>query len=92
MGVEVKATEAAARPLVRACLEGLSELPVELLTPAEEDALAGIIAFKHPAFEEINRRLRAQNIHVMAQAGRMRVAIHGHNMMDKVTTRAAPER
>jgi selenocysteine lyase/cysteine desulfurase len=84
LDVGVKAIEAAARPLMQACLEGLSELPVQLLTPAEEGAMAGIIAFKHPAFEEINRRLRAQNIHIMAQAGRMRVAIHGYNTMADV--------
>lgn len=77
--VGVDAIDAHARPLVLACLDGLRRLPVEMLTPAEPDALAGIVAFRHPALDAVHRRLHAANIHVMAQAGRMRVAIHGYN-------------
>jgi selenocysteine lyase/cysteine desulfurase len=75
----VAAIDAAARPQVRACLEGLSRLPVELLTPREESALAGILAFRHPKAEEIHRQLRSHNVHVMHHAGRLRVALHGYN-------------
>jgi cysteine desulfurase / selenocysteine lyase len=52
-----------------------------MLTPANASAnqLAGIIAFRHPSMDAIQRHLHGQNIHVMAQAGRMRVAIHGYN-------------
>jgi selenocysteine lyase/cysteine desulfurase len=52
-----------------------------MLTPssATADTLAGIIAFRHPAMEAIQRQLHNSNIHVMSQAGRMRVAIHGYN-------------
>jgi cysteine desulfurase/selenocysteine lyase len=77
--VGVPAIEAAARPLVLACLEGLARLPVELLTPKDESALAGILAFRHPKSEDIQRHLQSRNIHVMHQAGRMRVALHGYN-------------
>ncbi|MCI0363235.1 MAG: aminotransferase class V-fold PLP-dependent enzyme [Phycisphaerales bacterium] len=77
--VTVSAIEAYATPLVCACLEGLKKLPVELLTPDEHRSLAGIIAFRHPRAETIHRRLREQNIHIMCQAGRMRVALHGYN-------------
>jgi len=69
------------RPLVKACLEGVRKLPVELLTPTDEQSIAGIIAFKHPAFERINHLLHERNIHIMAHAGRLRVAIHGYNTM-----------
>ena len=74
----------ATRPLVHACLEGLARLPVELLTPFEKDALAGIVAFRHPASDEINRYLHAKNVHIMAHAGRLRVSIHGYNTMADV--------
>lgn len=77
--VGVPAIDRAARPLVLACLEELRKLPVELLTPPEPDRIAGILAFRHPAAEEIHRRLRARNIHLMSHAGRLRVAIHGYN-------------
>ena len=67
------------RPLVQACLDGLRKLPVEMLTPGDAADLAGIVAFRHPAQETLVRRLHAHNIHVMGQAGRLRVAIHGYN-------------
>jgi selenocysteine lyase/cysteine desulfurase len=82
--IGVEAIDAHCRPLVRACLEGLRKLPVELLTPLEEQAIAGIIAFRHPAFERINHLLHQRNIHIMAHAGRLRVAIHGYNTMDDI--------
>lgn len=84
--VGVAAIEAAARPLVHACLEGLQRLPVTLLTPPAHESIAGILAFRHPNFEAIHRQLHDQNIHVMAQAGRVRIAIHGYNTMVDVET------
>ena len=84
--VGVAAIAAAAQPLVHACLEGLRQLPVTLLTPPAHESIAGILAFRHPKFEELNRRLHEQNIHVMAQAGRMRIAIHGYNTAADVET------
>jgi cysteine desulfurase / selenocysteine lyase len=83
-GVGVAAIDAAARPLVRACLDGLARLPVELLTPREDEALAGILAFRHPHMDAIQRALRAANIHVMVDTGRLRIALHGYNTMADV--------
>jgi len=77
--IGVQAIDDHARPLVRACLDGLEKLPVELLTPDEPEALAGILAFRHPKAEQINQALRMKNIHIMSHAGRLRVAIHGYN-------------
>lgn len=82
--VGVEAIDTAARPLVEACLDGLAKLPVDLLTPLEKDALAGIIAFRHPAAEQLHHRLHAANIHIMAHAGRLRVSLHGYNTMADV--------
>jgi cysteine desulfurase/selenocysteine lyase len=78
-GVGVSAIDRVARPLVLACLEGLVRLGVEVLTPRDESALAGILAFRHPKAEEIAQRLRAENIHLMCHAGRLRIAPHGYN-------------
>lgn len=77
--VGVAAIHAAAQPLVHACLDGIKQLTVELITPDTPATLAGIIAFRHPHSERIQQHLRQDNIHVMSQAGRMRVAIHGYN-------------
>jgi selenocysteine lyase/cysteine desulfurase len=82
--VGVAAIEAATRPLVHACLEGLKQLPVTLLTPPAHESIAGILAFRHPKFETIQRQLHDQNIHIMAQAGRMRIALHGYNTLADV--------
>src|SRR5262245_13840228 len=78
-GVGVEAIDRHARPLTLACLEELKKLPVELLTPAEPDHVAGILAFRHPRAEEVHRHLHARNVHVMSHAGRLRVAVHGYN-------------
>src|SRR5262245_54831123 len=83
-GIGVAAIEAAARPLVRACLEGLARLPVELLTPREGEALAGIIALRHPEMDALQQELRGANIHVMAHAGRLRISLHGYNTIADV--------
>ena len=77
--VGVETIHQATKPLVAACLEEVRRLPVEMLTPGRADDLAGIIAFRHPHMDAIQRHLHARNVHVMAQAGRMRVAIHGYN-------------
>jgi selenocysteine lyase/cysteine desulfurase len=82
----VPAIEAAARPLVHACLEGLSRLPVELITPSRPAQVAGILAFRHPDAAKIHEHLLAQNIHVMSHAGRIRIALHGYNTMANVET------
>jgi selenocysteine lyase/cysteine desulfurase len=82
--VGVAAIDEACRPLVLHCLDGLAALPVELLTPREPEALAGIMAFRHPRMEEIFESLKAQGIQVMCSAGRLRVAIHGYNTVEDV--------
>jgi cysteine desulfurase/selenocysteine lyase len=83
-GVGVEAIDKATRPLVLACLEGLTKLPVELLTPNEPEHVAGIMAFRHPQADALYRHLHAQNIHVMSHAGRLRIALHGYNTMHDV--------
>ena len=76
----------AAQPLTRMCLDEIGKLPVELLTPPDPGALAGIIAFRHPHADRIHQSLHAKNIHIMAHAGRLRVAIHGYNTAADIET------
>ena len=83
-GIGVERIDSYARPLVRSCLEELRKLPVELLTPDREEALAGIVAFRHPQAERIHHGLHERGIHIMAHAGRLRVAIHGYNTAEDV--------
>jgi selenocysteine lyase/cysteine desulfurase len=82
--VGVEAICEATRPLVEACLEGLAGLPVELISPRDPSRLAGILAFRHPDAEIVHKKLLDKNIHVMAHAGRLRVAIHGYNTMEDI--------
>jgi cysteine desulfurase/selenocysteine lyase len=84
--VGVTQIASAADPLVWACLEGLSKLPVDLITPRAPKHVAGIMAFRHPKAEEIHQRLLQNNIHTMHHAGRIRIAIHGYNTMADVET------
>lgn len=77
--VGVEKIEAATRPLVLHCLEELAKLPIELITPTNPDHVAGILAFRHPKADAIHAHLRSKNIHVMGNAGRLRIAIHGYN-------------
>ena len=80
----VENIELQTRPLVMACLEGIKNLPVERITPDEPNSIAGILAFRHPEADRIRDHLRSKDIHIMCQAGRMRVAFHGYNTMDHV--------
>jgi len=84
LGVGVEKIAAYARPLVIACLEEIRKLPVQLITPLDEGSLAGIIAFRHPQAERLHWALHERNVHIMAHAGRLRVAIHGYNTAEDI--------
>jgi cysteine desulfurase/selenocysteine lyase len=77
--VGVAAIAEHANELVKQCREGIAELPVELLGPVNPVIPSGIIAFRHPKSEAISEYLHAERIHIMSQAGRIRVSIHGYN-------------
>jgi len=40
---------------------------------------AGILAFQHPRSTELHAALECENVHVMHNAGRIRIAVHGYN-------------
>lgn len=85
-GVGVDAIDRHAAPLVAACHGGLGRIGVEMLSPDDPAALAGILAFRHPRAERIHAALHGQGIHVMHHAGRLRVAIHGYTTAADVET------
>lgn len=74
----------ACAPLMRQAMDGLKTLDVEVITPDETDALAGIISFLHPKAEIIHQKLHQQRIHVMHHAGRIRIAVHGYNTAEDI--------
>jgi cysteine desulfurase/selenocysteine lyase len=73
-----------ADPLVARVHEGLKELGLTPLCSAQPDSSSGIVAFKHDNTTAINEALLAQNIHVMHQVGRIRIALHGYNTAEDV--------
>lgn len=44
----------------------------------------GILAFQHPRSTELHAALEHENIHVMHNAGRIRIAVHGYNTQDDI--------
>jgi selenocysteine lyase/cysteine desulfurase len=49
------------------------------MSPPQPGNSSGILAFQTEDDAELNAFLLERNIHVMHQAGRIRVAIHGYN-------------
>lgn len=68
-----------ADPLVARVHEGLHKLGITPMSPAQPGNSSGIVSFRHPRDEEIQAALLIENVHVMRQAGRVRVAVHGYN-------------
>lgn len=73
-----------ADPLAIRFYEGLIELGIKPMSPIQEKNLSGIVAFQHEDDHAIDEALREQNIHIMCQAGRLRVSIHGYNDLDDI--------
>ncbi len=75
-GVGVAAIAAYADPLVAVAEVGLRELGIR---PMCRWNGTGILAFQHPRSVEIHAALERENVHVMHNAGRIRIAVHGYN-------------
>lgn len=74
-----------ANPLVKRVDEGLRRLGLTPLCEWRCENPTGIVAFKHEQTTALHAALDAHQIHVMHQAGRIRIAIHGYNSEDDVT-------
>ncbi len=82
VGVEVISRYA--DPLVNRLHRGLLELGVKPMAPLRSGRPTGITAFQHPNSSQLYAALEKENVHVMHQAGRMRVAIHGYNTSEDI--------
>jgi selenocysteine lyase/cysteine desulfurase len=80
-GVGVSAIAAHADPLVQEAEAGLRALGI---SPICRWNGSGILAFQHPRSTELHAALEAENIHVMHQAGRVRIAVHGYNTREDI--------
>ena len=63
---------------------GLKELGIATMSPPQPGNASGIVSFQHTRDAEIHAALLAENIHVMRQAGRLRIAIHGYNQREDI--------
>jgi len=76
LSVGVEKIAAHADPLVAAAHEGLLARGIVPLAPL---AASGIVAFRHEDGGRIHDHLLKENVHIMHQAGRLRLALHGYN-------------
>lgn len=84
-GIGIDAISRHADPLVTRVHAGLVDLGLAPLAPLQPEFPTGIVSFIHPRSAEIHAALEREEIHVMHQAGRVRVAVHGYNTADDVT-------
>lgn len=77
--VGVAAISTRADPLVRELYEGLITLGLKPMCSLHADLPTGIVAFMHERSGEIHAALEKANVHVMHNAGRIRLAVHGYN-------------
>lgn len=70
-----------ADPLVAEAELGLQQLGVKPLCRWNG---SGILAFRHPQSAELHAALEHEDIHVMHNAGRIRIAVHGYNTQDDI--------
>ena len=82
--VGIEAIAAHADPLVARLHEGLRDRDIAPMSPPQPDNASGIVSFQHPRDAEIYADLQRQKIHVMHQAGRLRVSLHGYNTEEDV--------
>ena len=82
--IGIEAISRHADPLVAVVHEGLNQIGVKPMSPAQPDNPTGIVAFKHERSDEVNAVLLKENIHVMHHAGRIRIAVHGYNTHEDI--------
>jgi selenocysteine lyase/cysteine desulfurase len=77
--ISISAISAHADPLVTELRAGLTDLGLKLMAPYRADRPTGIVAFQHPNSAPLHASLEKAEVHVMHQAGRVRLAVHGYN-------------
>lgn len=81
LSVGINAIANYADPLVERVHSGLAERGIKPLAPL---TASGIVAFKHLDADRLHGALRDSDVHVMHQAGRLRLALHGYNTASDV--------
>ena len=79
--VGIAQISAHADPLVAEAGAGLRDLGVK---PMCRWNGTGILAFQHPRSTELHAALEREDIHVMHNAGRIRIAVHGYNTAEDI--------
>jgi selenocysteine lyase/cysteine desulfurase len=83
-GVGVDVISSHADPLVRELRDGLVALGFQPMAPLHDSRPVGIVAFMHDRSTEIHAALEKAEVHVMHNAGRIRLAVHGYNTREDV--------
>jgi selenocysteine lyase/cysteine desulfurase len=83
-GVGVDVISSHADPLVRELRDGLVALGFQPMAPLHDSRPVGIVAFMHERSTEIHAALEKAEVHVMHNAGRIRLAVHGYNTREDV--------
>ncbi len=63
---------------------GLKDLGIKPMSPHQPGNSSGIVSFQSDNDKALSETLHARNIHIMHQAGRLRVSIHGDNQMSDI--------
>jgi len=82
--VGIARISAHADALVEAAETRMRELGLKPMCVWQRTNPSGILAFQHPRSVEIHAAFERENVHVMHNAGRIRVAIHGYNTPDDI--------
>ncbi len=83
-GVGVEVISSHADPLVRELRDGLVALGFQPMAPLHDSRPVGIVAFMHERSTQIHAALEKAEVHVMHNAGRIRLAVHGYNTREDV--------
>ena len=82
--VGIARISAHADALVAAAETRMRELGLKPMCVWQRTNPSGILAFQHPRSGEIHAALERKNVHVMHNAGRIRIAIHGYNTLEDI--------
>mgnify|MGYP001176963146 CR=1 FL=1 len=72
------------REITTYTFERAMELGFDVVTPAEEALRAGIVTFRHPQAEEVQKHLQQRKMVVSARVGHVRVSPHFYNLREEV--------
>lgn len=81
-GADRAAVAAHLRRLGDVLLDGLRDLAVAPLTPADWGQRAGIVSFEHPNFARVGETLAERGVDVWSKDGRLRISFHVYNTVE----------